>query len=74
MPEATAYCVAVWSTTTGYQGPTCLPGVFGERIATNSFTTPSLRSDVYTMSVAALTDVVIGTRANRALAFTVAAP
>lgn len=71
VPEATSYCVAVWSTSTGYQGPACLPGAFGERIATNRFTTPSLRPDLYTMAVAALTDVVIGTRANLGLGFTV---
>ena len=73
VPEATGYCVAVWRVNTGYQsGPYCLPGTPGERIATNHFTTPSLSPDLYTISVVAVTDVIIGNRVARPLSFTVA--
>jgi len=75
VPEATSYCVAVWRISTGYQsGPYCLPGTPGERVATNRFTTTGLAPDLYTLSVVALTDVIVGSRLNRPLSFTVTAP
>lgn len=74
VPEATAYCVAVWAVNAGYTGPYCLPLAPGARITTNSFTTTSLAPGLYTIGVTALTDVVIGIRANTGLSFTVAAP
>jgi hypothetical protein len=75
VPEATSYCVAVWRISTGYQsGPYCLPGTMGERIASNRFATPALKPDLYTVSVVALTDVIVGSRPNKPLSFTVTAP
>ncbi len=73
VPEATGYCVAVWHLA-GYQGPYCLPGTPGERITTNRFTTPPLNPDLYTVSVVAVTDVIIGDRIAKPLSFTVTAP
>jgi hypothetical protein len=73
VPEATGYCVAVWRISIGYQsGPYCLPGTPGERITTSRFTTPALDPDLYTVSVVALTDVIIGDRVARPLSFRVA--
>ena len=75
VPEATSYCVAVWRISTGYQtGPYCLPGTPGERVATNRFTTSALTPELYTLSVVALTDVIVGSRLNKPLSFTVTAP
>lgn len=71
VPEATSYCVVVYSTAGGYQGPSCLPGVMGTPVSTNRFTTPPLGPGQYTAGVVAFTDVVVGRPPNKPLVFTV---
>lgn len=75
VPEATAYCVAVYSPSTQNTAPaprcSAVAHLPGDLATTNRYTTAVLAPDKYTIAVIAITDVVIGELPPTGVAFQV---
>jgi hypothetical protein len=73
VPEATAYCVAVYSASTVGRAPTCtgLTHPPGDLVTTNRYTTEPLAPEKYAITIAAITDVVIAALPPTGISFRV---
>ena len=75
VPEATAYCITVYSpnTTSKTPAPRCsaVAHLPGDLVTSNRYTTPALVPDQYTIAVVAITDVAVGELAPTGIAFRV---
>lgn len=76
VPEATAYCVAVYSASTVGRAPTCtgLTHPPGDLVTTNRYTTEPLAPEKYAITITAITDVVIAALPPTGISFRVFVP